>query len=170
MFSTIENFYNEAQIKIEFFNDFISTHELETLAIADHIGHKCATSEEFEHIRKMLESHSRFIFQSIISKRRIATVKLLKPIETSCGPIHFLELSDQKPDGSQKSGFDHLEIFPAQDAVEDLVKYLQDKNVTIQKADRPHHVTYDLSLKNGFKVRIEPERLIQKIVGEEILS
>ena len=170
MFSTIDNFYNEAQIKIEFFNDFISTHELKTLVIADHIGHKCATSEEFEHLRKILETYSSFIFQSIVSKRRTAIVKLTKPVETSCGSIHYLELSDQKPDGSQKSGFDHLEIFPAQGTVEDLVKNLQNKNVAIQKADRPHHVTYDLSLKNGFKVRIEPERLIQKIVGEEILS
>ena len=168
MMQTIEDFYHSVQSKIDSFNNFISTHELKTVAIADHIGYKCSTTEEFETLRKLLESNSHFIFQSIISKRRIAIIELAKPFETSCGLIQYLELSDQKPDGSQTSGFDHLEIYPAQNTVKHLVNYLQDKNITIQKADRPHHVTYDLSLEGGFKVRIEAESLIQKIIREEM--
>ncbi len=168
MLQTIEDFYHSAQNKIESFNNFIFTHKLKTAAIADHIGYKCSTTEEFETIRKMLERNSHFIYQSIISKRRIAIIKLTKPFETSCGLVQYLELSDQKPDGSQISGFDHLEIYPAKNTVEELVKYLQERNVIIQKADRPHHVTYDLTLEDGFRIRIEAERLIQKITREEM--
>ena len=50
----------------------------------------------------------------------------------------------------------------------ELVEYLRSKNVIIDTANRPHHVTHDLVLANGFKVRIEDEPLLEKIKREEI--
>ena len=165
----LEGFYKEALKSIQAFNNFVNQYQLTDKAVSDHLSYKCASADEFHQLRQLFEGGSDYIFQSIISKRRIDIIKLINPIETSCGPVFFLELSDQKPDGSQKSGFDHLEFFPSQNSVQDFVKYLTDKNITVIKADRPHHITYDISLEENFKIRIEPESLIKKIIREEML-
>ena len=120
--------------------------------------------------RALLETHSEYVYQSIISQRRITIIKLIQSISTTCGPIKFLELSDQKPDHSQKDGFDHLECYSTSESVETLVTYLAEKQITLDKVVRPHHTTYDTSLADNFKLRLEAEPLINKIVHEEINS
>lgn len=138
-------------------------------ARADHICYKCGSAEEFEALRKMFEGESAFIYQSIISKRRIAIVKFVAPIQTALGEIWFLELSDQKPDGSQTSGFDHIEIYPNEESMEQLADDLGTKGFTLEKIERPHHTTFDGFIVNDFKVRLEPEALVVKIKREEML-
>ncbi len=167
---SLENIYSQAADKIILFNDFVHTHALHNTLIADHIGYKCSSTKHFEMLRALLEAHSEYVYQSIISERRIAVIKLKKSILTTCGPIYFLELSDQKPDHSQKDGFDHLECYPTSETVEMLATYLTEKQITIDKVVRPHHTTYDSSLSDNFKLRLEAEPLINKIVREEIKS
>jgi hypothetical protein len=84
------------------------------------------------------------------------------------GDIWFLELSDQKPDGSQKSGFDHIEIYPTTGTVQDLANDLESKGVQLRKVERPHHTTIDGHLPGGFLIRLEPEALIEKIKTTEM--
>lgn len=165
---TLEEFTKQAQEKIQFFNEWALKNQLSGKIIPDHFGYKCSSSEEFEQMRKLLEHESAFIYQSIISKRRIAIIKLINPLETNYGPLFFLELSDQKPDNSQRSGFDHLEFFPKTGSEQDLIKYLEGKNIQVKKVERPHHTTHDISLGESFIVRIEACSLIEKIVRQEV--
>lgn len=165
--STAE-FFRGAEASIASFNTFAIVHELSHRVVADHICYKCASATSFEAIRKMFEAESAFIYQSIISKRRIAIIRFHTAIETALGPIQLLELSDQKPDGSQTEGFDHIEIYPSSGSTNDLVAHLRSKDVTVKTHVRPHHTTHDLVLENGFKVRIEDEPLLQKITREEM--
>ncbi|MFA6018455.1 MAG: VOC family protein [Patescibacteria group bacterium] len=102
------SFFDLAIPSVEAFNAWAEKYAPD--ATADHICYKCADSTEFEAIRKMFEFESAFIYQSIVSKRRIALIKFLVPIKTALGSIDLLELSDQKPDNSQTSGFDHIEM------------------------------------------------------------
>ncbi len=166
--TTFEGLTKQVQEKIQIFNAWVLTHNLIDKVIPDHFGYKCSSSEEFERLRKLFENNSTFIYQSIISKRRIAIIKLKDPIETNCGSLFFFELSDQKPDGSQQSGFDHLELFPRDGSEQDLIKILEGKNIEVTKVERPHHTTHDISLNNNLTVRIEACPLIEKIVREEI--
>lgn len=168
MLTTLEEFTKQAQEKIQIFNAWALEHHLSDKIIPDHFGYKCFSSEEFEQMRKLLENKSTFIYQSIISKRRIAIIKLKDPIETNCGLLLFFELSDQKPDGSQQSGFDHLEFFSKDGSEKNLIKYLENKNIQVKKVERPHHTTHDINLGESFIVRIEAYPLIEKIVREEI--
>lgn len=137
-------------------------------AEADHICYKCESADEFEAIRRLFEAESDFMYQSIISNRRIAIVKFAKPIPSALGDIWFLELSDQKPDGSQTSGFDHIEVYPAAGSMDDLAASLELSGVVIEKIVRPHHTTFDAIIEGSFKVRIEPESLVTKIVRDEM--
>ncbi len=164
----VRSFFADASSNVAAFDAFAIKHELTGRAKADHICYKCGSTASFEALRAMFESESAFVYQSIISKRRIAIIRFHTPIETALGPVDILELSDQKPDNSQVDGFDHIEIYPATGSVDDLIAYLRAKNIEIQTADRPHHVTHDLVLANGFKVRIEPEALMEKIKNEEM--
>jgi len=168
MSSSVEEFIKKAREYVRNFEAWAREYELTDKITADHFGYKCSSAEEFERLRKLFEEYSDYIYQSIISKRRIDIIKLAFPLETNCGHLWFLELSDQKPDGSQKSGFDHLEFFPIKNSVADLVRYLKDKNVVVVKVERTHHTTYDIALSNNFKVRIETESLIKKIGREEM--
>ena len=83
------------------------------------------------------------------------------------GPILFLELSDQKPNGSQMGGFDHIELYPTAISYDDLVEKLE-MSEKIIKVERPHHPTHDIDIGGGFLARLEPGALIEKIKTSEM--
>ena len=164
----IEDFYSVGQERISLINDFAQKHQLEDKALADHIGYKCESTPVYEQMRSLFETNSTYIYQSIISERRISIIKLKKPFVTSLGEINYLELSDQKPDGSQKNGFDHVEIYPTGMSFGELVQFVQMQGETGEASIKPHHSTHNFSLAPGFTLKIEPCELIQKIKVEEM--
>lgn len=164
--NTAESFFAQTKETIDLFNEWIKP--FVSQARADHIGYKCETTEEFERLRALLEPSSSFLYQSFISGRRIAFFKFRPALFTVAGDVCFLELSDQKPDGSQKSGFDHLELYPLTGSVELLVKVFEANRYPFTQAVRPHHTTYDRKLTQVFTMRIEPEPLLEKIVRQEL--
>ena len=129
----INDFYKDAREILDNFEKFLKENRLYEIVQADHICYKCGSTESFISVRSMFESPSEIdtrgirINQSYISKRRIALITLKELIETSAGKIGLLELSDQKPDGSQDEGFDHIEIYPTKGTYEELVTYLKIK-------------------------------------------
>lgn len=164
---TTYQFFEQAKEWLQPFNEWALMRS--PIARADHLCFKCDNSANFEHIRRLFEADSSFIYQSIISGRRIAIIHFSEPIETALGPIQVLELSDQKPDGSQKKGFDHVEIFPIDGrSLEELVMELEKAGDKLKKIVRPHHTTYDISniLGSNMKVRLEAEPLIKTIKRE----
>ncbi|MEN9649774.1 MAG: hypothetical protein RL094_741 [Candidatus Parcubacteria bacterium] len=166
---TIQDFYNQSSSLITTFNTFIEKNSLESTVLVDHFCYKCGSSETFESIRKLLESESYFIYQSIISNRRIAVIKLKKGIETTCGTLWFLELSDQKPDNSQINSFDHVEILGNGVSYEELVNSLTEKGENVIETKRPHHTTHDIELSDKFSVKLSRVPLINKIKTEEMM-
>ncbi len=162
------DFYEGARRSVGEVDAFVRKHALAGQVRADHICYKCDSTQSFEEKRKMLELESEYIHQSIISKRRIAYLKFKKPVASSIGDIFFLELSDQKPDGSQTEGFDHVEMYPTAGTYEELVAKLEQAGETVLQVVRPHHTTHDIKLPSGFLVRLCQEPLIEKIKREEM--
>lgn len=165
---SIEQFYEESEKYVDIFNIFTKKHNLTNRTQADHICYKCESKSSFENIRSILEFESEYIFQSIISKRRISYIKLKKGILTDLGEIYFLELSDQKPDRSQKEGFDHIEVYPTSFSYEDMVNELESKEKVI-KVERPHHITHDIEISSDFLLRCTRGPLIDKIKNSEMI-
>ncbi len=168
MIHTIGNFYSGAEKYIKLFDDFVKKHSLQNITKADHICYKCDSKKSFERIRSMLEGESEYIFQSIISNRRIAYIKLKKGFKTVLGTIQFLELSDQKPDGTQTDRFDHIEVYPKSISYNEMVKRLE-KTERVIKAERPHHPTHDIEIGSGFVFRCTKGLLIKKIKKLEMI-
>jgi predicted metalloenzyme YecM len=168
MLNTIEDFYLDSEKYIKIFNEFIDKHSLINKSLPDHICYKCDSVESFESLRKILEKESKFIYQSIISERRIAYIKLKRGFETSLGTIYFLELADQKPDKSQINSFDHIEVYPTGLSYEDFVNDLA-KTEKVIKVVRPHHTTDDIEIGGGFLFRCTEGPLLEKIKGSEML-
>jgi len=168
--NSIDQFYSEAGEFITGFNDFVAANNLLAKARSDHICYKCDSSEKFERMREMFEdkSNSRFIYQSIISGRRIAYVALRRAIKTVLGDIRFLELSDQKPDGSQTDRFDHIEIYPVGIKYSELVEAMKQTGVDVNEVVRPHHTTHDSDIGGGFLIRLTEGPLLDKIKNEEM--
>lgn len=165
---TIDDFYTNSESCVNLFNHFSISHALRSIAKADHLCYKCESKKSFEEMKKLFENNSFFVYQSIISNRRIAYIKLKKGVSTVLGVIDFLELSDQKPDGSQREGFDHIEVYPTAISYEELIKKLE-KTEKITKVIRPHHTTHDINIGNDFLFRCTEEPLLAKIKREEII-
>ncbi len=164
-----DSFSTLTQPLIAQFNSFCNEHELIGVVQADHICIKCSSSSVYEARRKEFESLSSFIYQSIISNRRISVIGINNSIETVVGDIKYVELSDQKPDGSQVDCVDHIEIIPVTISYQELVTLLQNKNVEMKEIIRPHHSTYDIKLPSGFTIKLSREFLVDKIKRDEML-
>lgn len=160
-------FYSQAREATEHFDLFFKKHAMVGLALADHICYKCGSTSEFEEVRAMLEKGAEYMHQAIISGRRIAYIKLTAPMPTGLGDVWFVELSDQKPDGSQHSGFEHIEVYPAGEGTYDsLLAQWRKNDEQVMHVERPHHVTDEVVLPSGLIVRLEPGPLIEKIKQE----
>jgi predicted metalloenzyme YecM len=166
MYKDLEDFFLASQTDIALFNAWVA--KTQPAARADHICYKCGDREEYERLRAFFEPYSSFVYQSIISARRIAIIKFTIPITTELGDIWYLELSDQKPDGSQMSGFDHIEIYPQIGSLDAFALQLERQGIVLEKTIRPHHTTYDTLLSPSFKIRLEPDALIDKIKRDEM--
>lgn len=169
MLRTLQEFHEGAERSIALFNFFSQIHELIGISRVDHLSYKCGSRESFEATRKMLETESEYMYQSVIAGRRIAyfRLKLKNEIETFLGPIQFVELGDQKPDGSQKDGFDHAEIYPTECTYEEFVRELG-KEVVLKQSARAHHPTHDTDIGEGFEVRCTHGPLVDKIKATEM--
>ena len=166
--TTFEAFYRAAMPQLTLLENFFRKHQIAGLAKIDHIGYKCASAHEFEELRRILEEKSVFVFQSMISVRRIAIVKLRTGFETSLGPCTYLELSDQKRDMSQVSGFDHAEIYPTSCSYERLVAYLSGRGDVPRRVQKPHHITHNVEIDMNFTLKLSLEPLVEKIKREEM--
>lgn len=167
MISSLDVFFGQATEYLSLFDVWAAP--LISSANVDHIGYKCSSTEEFEALRALLEPACDFTYQSFISGRRIALCRFKPTMKTVLGDISLLELSDQKPDGSQVSGFDHVEIYPSAGTMEALAAVCEKQGSPFTVTIRPHHTTYDRKLTPKFGIRIEPEPLLKKIVYEEIV-
>ncbi len=167
----IENFYEQSTELVEFFNKFIIENNLQEVVVVDHICFKCESNASFEVWRKVFEWEAKNFYQAIISKRRIALVLFKQNIKTVAGEIGYLELSDQKPDNSQLETFDHIEVFPKnknQNAIEEILKILDEKKINYTKEVKPHITQYEISL-GKYTLRLAGERLIDKIKKSEFV-
>jgi hypothetical protein len=167
-FRSLDAFYAGAAPCLERFDAFCAKHALVGKARPDHFCYKCDSHETFEQARALFEAECQYLYQSLISKRRIAYIKLGRPLPTKLGDIFFLELSDQKPDGSQTNRYDHIEVFPTEGSYEDMVAALA-KTEQVTEEVRPHHTTHDIDIGGGFLFRGTREPLIDKIKREEML-
>ncbi|MDD5700314.1 MAG: VOC family protein [Candidatus Nanoarchaeia archaeon] len=166
MFESVNAFYEGAKAAVEVFDRFISDFGLSGLVGSDHICYKVSSAENFEDIKKIFEKDSKWIYQAIISGRRIATIRTNQVLRTSAGGINLVELSDQKPDGSQSDGFDHIEIYPSAVTYSELVSRLREKGLEVREVVRPHHTTHDIKLNSGFIIRLTRDRLVDAIKSE----
>ncbi len=148
------------------FDEIVSSYLFLKNALPDHICYKCSTHQEFLEIKEFLEKEGLFNYQTEISGRQIATIKLKTPFTCSLGKIYVLELSDQKPDNSQVSGWDHLEVRHTDNDYDYLVQSATDQNLIIEKKERPHHATHEVVLCNNFKLVFTREFLVEKIRRE----
>ena len=136
----------------------------------DHICYKCDSREEYEQLRALFEYDDSFIYQSIISKRRIAVIGFAQPLISQYGDIWYLELSDQKPDGSQKSSVDHIELISSQVGYSELLQRFSLPDLVIEENIKPHHSTHDIVFPNGVKIKLSHGKLVDKIYRDEMLK
>ena len=168
MLQVAEDIKALSQVYVSEFNAFCGEYDLVGKVRADHLGIKCSHTKIYESHKALFEKESRFIYQSIIAGRRISIIGLREGVDTFVGPLNYLELADQKQDGSQTDRIDHLEIIPTTCSYKELIAHLSEKGVTLKETVRAHHTTYDIVLPSGFSIKLSREMLIDKIKREEM--
>jgi predicted metalloenzyme YecM len=136
----------------------------------DHICYKCESNEEYERLKSFFEFESKFVYQSIISGRRIAYIGFRTPLISIFGNVFYLELSDQKTDNSQKSKCDHIEPVPNGITYEEMIERFSMDGLEIEENIKPHHSTHDLVLPNGVKIKMSHEPLVNTIYREAFIA
>lgn len=169
MINSIDDFYSLAAEAANKLNTFSTKHDLQGKALADHICYKCDSKETFERMRGAIEPFSKFIYQSIVSNRRVAFLKLKKEIQTILGPISLLELSENKPRKPEENKIHHIEIFSTSLPYEDLVHIFVTAGENVVEDIRPHHTTHDIEIDERFLVRITHEPILEKIKFDEMV-
>ncbi|MES2007228.1 MAG: VOC family protein [Patescibacteria group bacterium] len=167
MIKDLEGFYAEAEPYMALFDAFAKKHDLVGQAQADHLCYKCGSRGTFEQLRTMFEKAGCWIYQSPITGRTIAYVGLKRPFRTMLGDIRYLELSDQKPDFTQRTKFDHVEVYPLHRTYEDMVAELGVSEKVVLE-ERPHHTTHSVDI-GGFLFRCTVGPLVDKIKATEML-
>lgn len=170
---TFEDFSREAGSFLSFLcmQPHVQTLAHQEVASADHVSYKCGSHETFETIRRILEQGqvSKWSYQSPIAGRSIAYFRLHASFPSPFGDVFYVELADQKPNGSQHDGFDHMEIYPIPSLSYDaLVNRTIGIFPNIRKVERPHHTTWDAILEGGAILRLTGEPLVEKIKREEM--
>lgn len=149
--------------------NFCEVNDLQGAVKADLVSIKCSSKEVYDARRNYYDVGSRFIYQAIVSGRRIALVGLVEPIKTAVGDIGILEIIDQKPDNSQTDKVAHVAIVPAGISYDELVAKLKANGSHFADASRPDGYTAcDVLLPTGFSIRIEKESLLERVKREEI--
>lgn len=168
-----EKTYNLADIcKAAVFqlNNFCQVDGLQDLVKADLVCIKCSSHDVYESRRNYYDLDSRFIYQAVVSDRRIALVGLKEGIPTSVGDIRLLEIIDQKSDNSQIDCLSHIAIVPTGISYDDLLVKLKENNAhTEDKSRGDGYVATDVVLPTGFRIRIEKESLLDRVKRVEIL-
>lgn len=168
MITTYDDFINVSSLYIKKLNAFAQKGKLSDVVAIDHLGYKCESKESFERMREIFESNSEYIFQSIISLRRIAYIKLKQPIKTDLGDLWFVELQDQKPDGSQQEKFDHVEGYAIAISYGEMVEKISGFETVIE-SKKSHHPTHDVDLGDGFSFKCTYGPLLDKIKDQEMV-
>jgi predicted metalloenzyme YecM len=163
-----KEFFAQAGSALETMRLFIAGNDLATILIPDHLCYKCASHEEFLEIRSMLERESFYLYESWISDRLIAILKLKEPISTAFGDISYLELQDKKERSGPLSGFTHIEFYPATTTYETVLEKMKEKKIQIISDPTPHHPIHEVTLSDTFVFRLEHEPVIKKIKREEL--
>ena len=162
-----ESFCVDAQRALEEVETFLTNNAISSLT-PDHLCYKCASHDEFLSIRTMLEKESVYLYESWISGRLIAVLKLQQPLETSFGTIAYIELQDKKQGSGTISGFTHIEFFPKDGNYDAALKVLVSRGLDVIADPTPHHPIHEIKLSDQFVFRLEHEPVINKIKREEL--
>jgi predicted metalloenzyme YecM len=167
---TKQELYIKLQNYLELFSNYCIENKIDVKGIKiDHICYKCESNIEYENIRKFFEFEDKFVYQSIISKRRIAYIGFETPSKSLFGDVNYLELSDQKPDNSQKSECDRIEPIIDSITYAELLNRFSINDLKIQENIKPHHSTHDIKFPNGVKIKMNHEPLVNKIYRDELI-
>lgn len=145
------------------FERFVFQNNLEEAVRPDNISYKCGTREEFEKVRSIFElRESGWMEQQIISDRRFVVLKLTTPLPTYPQPLPILKIADQKPDGSQSAGFDHIEVLPNGFHYDVLIDFLRGKGIELKEMTRSGHTTHDMQL-GEFLIKFSRESIVERM-------
>lgn len=141
-----------------------------------HVGMNCGSTQEYEHIINILWEEKKIISQntSWINGRRISVVKFDTLTANDTG-FRYLEICDQKPDMSQKTLIDHVEIaYKGEQPFEwsGIYNFINEQNFKVEKITRTGYnkEIFKVTLHDGFIVIFTQGEYLWKKIIQEFVS
>lgn len=135
----------------------------------DHICYDCGDSGSYERMFEMLSPTYSHFDTSLIGGRKISVFTLTEPFFAYGREVSVLELCDQKPDGTQKEGFDHIEVLPVSNTIKDVGSSMAHMRVVKEVQTRLAAPHLDICMDKGDKrlrIKITDVPLLEKIQRE----
>lgn len=165
----INFFYNKLQSYLDNFSAYGAEFNINMKGIDfDHICYKCRSQKEYEYLRGLMEIEGKFIYQAIISGRRISIIGFKKPLVSKFGKVKYLELSDKELGSDIIYGCNHLELIPKSISYGEMVKRFKKSNSSLVRNKKKHHFTYDLVISKSLKIKFSKGRVIDHIYKSEM--
>lgn len=134
----------------------------------DHVAYKNSNTENYEKVRKDFGKEV-FIYESVISNRRIAISKFRDPVKVEGKIIKYIEIFEPKPDKITEDKLDHIEIISNNLDYESFVKIFEDSGVELTFEDKGYDRFYAFNTDKGYEVKLSDHKIVDKIYKEEML-
>lgn len=117
----------------------------------DHVAYSVSSGEKYDELLPSFLDKGKLVREAIVGGRRVAIVKLIKPLEYRSQNVDAVELIEPKQGETKENGWEHAE-FLVVDYDEILAKY-PDLDWNLASKDRKEFSRIKLSLPGGLEVK-----------------
>lgn len=147
-------------MKLDEYKNFLDSwfSEIEKLGIdvseftLDHLAYGVSTNSEFDLAKEEFLKFGKLFREVIVSGRRVAVFKLIKPLKYKDFFITAIELIEPKKGEKTKSGFEHAE-FTINIPFEDFVNKYPNLSWDTSNINRKDFPRLNLDLNNGLELK-----------------
>lgn len=132
----------------------------------DHIAYSTNTSQEYEEALPKLLKHGNLVKEALISDRRVAVIKLDKPIGYKSHVIEVVELIEPKKRQNAMSGWEHVEFLV--DDYNIMLSSYQNFNWDTSHMNREHFSRLKLTLPSGREVKFLNTPVLLSVAEEKL--
>lgn len=138
--------------------------DLQDLRI-DHIAYSTSSTSEYETLLPTFLKDGELIKEAIISNRRVAIIKLKKPLQYNAQDISVVELIEPISGQKEMSGWEHAEFLV--NDYQTLLDTYPNLNWNTAHMNREHFSRVKLTLPSGLEVKFLDTPVLQSVAEEQ---
>ncbi len=132
----------------------------------DHIGYQASSATDYQKKRDDFFKYGNLISESIVGNRRVAVIKLTKPLIYKDDNLNVIEVIEPKPKQEVKSSWDHIELTSDYELEELMEKYpnIEWKTSALNRDIFPMLI---LKLESGYTIKFPRRSAMEEVQRQQ---